>query len=393
MTSSSLFAVLVAAGQGQRLKQNRPKAYQTIAGLSLLEHSVRALCQADILRPERIQIVIDATHQASFAELKHLPEGLRPVCFGGASRTQSVRNGLRALSLDEEDRVLIHDAARPFVSEGLLRRITAALDNYPAVIPILPLADALKQHESLADTPRDHYCLAQTPQGFHYSSLRTAENHAPDHDYGDEAAWVAAADVRLHPVPGEAQNFKITYPDDLIRARSLLSETVYGTGFDLHRMDTTTTNADQYIAVGGVMLPHKYHLIGHSDSDVVLHALIDAMLGTISGGDIGQHFPPSNPRWHNQDSRLFVDHALKMLDQAESRLLHLDITIIVDAPKIAPHHMEIQQQLSEILNLAPTQISVKATTTEGLGFIDAHEAIAAQVMVSVERPKQRDHDD
>ena len=386
LAQKAVFVVVVAAGQGKRLERGMPKAYCALAGMTILEHTLSALCACNALAPERIQVVIDDEHRALFDALSQLPPGLLPVCAGGKTRAESVQKGLQALRLSAGDHVLIHDAARPFVPQDLITRVVAALQDYEAVIPTLPVSDALKYRAGLADANRDEYCLAQTPQGFHYHVLQGAgQQGAGQAAAHDEAGLCAAAGVALHQIAGSAENFKITWPEDLTRAELRLSETLFSSGFDLHRMDSASPPQD--IAVGGMRIPHRFGLIGHSDGDVVLHALVDALLGGIAAGDIGQHFPPSDPQWRDCDSRHFLDDALSRLKQARVEIRHVDVTIIADAPKISPHRRAMQERLGVLLNLAPEQIGIKATTSEGLGFIDAREAIAAQVMTTLQRPK------
>ena len=382
MAKKTVFVVVVAAGQGTRLGGVLPKAYCPLGGKSVLECTLEALCASGVLLPENIQVVIDAQHQDLFHRLQHLPAGLRAVCTGGATRAASVQKGLQALNLSDDDCVLIHDAARPFVPQDLIARLLAELAEHPAVIPTLPLPDALKNAETLADANRADYCLAQTPQAFRYHVLRQAADQSFAHD---EAALCAAAGIPLHGIAGSVQNFKITYPDDLVRAENLLTEAVFSTGFDLHRMDTESTPQD--IAVGGISIPHCFGLIGHSDGDVVLHALVDALLGGIAAGDIGQHFPPSDPQWKDCNSQHFLEDALARLQKARVGLRHVDITIIADAPKIGPYRDAMQKRLCVLLGLEPKQIGIKATTSEGLGFIDARMAIAAQVAVTLRRSR------
>ncbi len=377
--SGAVFVVVVAAGQGMRLGMGIPKAYCLLGGKTILEQTLDALCACDLIMPERIQVVIDAGHQALFDNLRYLPEGLRPFCIGGDTRAVSVQSGLQALNLSDDDCVLIHDAARPFVPQDLIVRLVDALAEHPAVIPTLPLPDALKYRETLADANREGYCLAQTPQGFRYHALRAMS----DNTAHDEAALCSAAGIPLYRIAGSVENFKITYPDDLIRAEKNLSETIYSAGFDLHRMDIKS--APQDIAVGGILIPHRFGLIGHSDGDVVLHALVDAFLGGIAAGDIGQHFPPSDPQWKDCNSQNFLEYARNRLQQARVVIRHIDITIIADAPKIGPYRQAMQERLCVLLGLAPKQIAIKATTSEGLGFIDAREAIASQVTVTLRR--------
>lgn len=388
MDSASVFVIVVAAGSGVRLagsESTLPKAYRPVAGVPLLQRTLECLVGLGV-QPARVQTVIHPDHQPLYGGLT-LPPGLRPACFGGASRSDSVRAGLEALALPGEAPVLVHDAARPFVSVSLLTRLLDALDHGEAVIPLLSLTDALKSRVDCASLPREDYGLAQTPQAFRAGVLGDAFGQADIEasQCVDEAALLSAAGCAVEWVEGCAENFKITHPADLTRAEALLGEVTYGSGFDLHRYGEDS--ADGQIVVGGVGIPHRQTLIGHSDGDVVLHALVDAILGTIAGGDIGVHFPPDDPRWKGQDSILFVREALARLRRAGGRLRHLDVTIVADAPKIGPHRGRIVARLAGITGLASGEIGLKATTTEGLGFVEIGDGIAAQVMVSIWRPK------
>lgn len=393
VSPSSLSVVLVAAGQGERLGSSVPKAFVLVAGQSLLERTVETLIAVAGISASRIQIVIDPAHASYFAKLSHLPEGLPAPVSGGRTRGESVLSGLDALGLEshalaDDEIILVHDAARPFVTKPIITDLCAAMTRHKAAIPTVPLSDALKRREGLSPVKREEFTSAQTPQAFHAQALRRARQYAPRHGYPDEAAWVQAAGVEVQAIKGDEKNFKITHAEDWLRAEAMLSETVYGSGFDLHRYDEPS-GKEEKIAVGGVLLPHQRPVIGHSDGDVVLHALVDALLGSVAAGDIGQHFPPSDPQWRGADSRVFLDFALKKLTDARAQLRHVDVTIIADTPKISPHRQRLQKRLRELLNLEAGQVGVKATTSEGLGFIDAKHAIAAQVMVSVVRPVRR----
>jgi len=315
----------------------------------------------------------------------------RPVT-GGASRQESGRRGLEALEDSKPDHVLIHDAARPFVDHATIDRVIKALDAAPAVLPAVPVADTLKRSAGTppivsATVDRQDVWRAQTPQGFRFAEILSAHRTAAGQEMTDDTAIAEQAGLAVLLVPGNEDNFKITTQDDLQRAermtKAMTGETRIGTGFDVHAFGDG--DGDKVILCG-IEIPHDRALEGHSDADVALHAVTDALLGAIAEGDIGSHFPPSDPQWRGAPSRVFLEHAASLVTGRNGSIGNIDLTIICEAPKVGPHRDAMRQSLSEILNIEPGRISVKATTTEKLGFTGRGEGIAAQAAVTVRLP-------
>lgn len=330
-----------------------------------------------------VQIVIGTEHHAQFVEAVHGLDILTPVA-GGDTRQHSVFHGLQALSAQRPDIVLIHDAARPLVSRALIGRVIAALeDGAEAAIPLLSVADTLKsQTEGHWKTvPRDGLLRAQTPQGFRFDTILAAHRKFAGRNVTDDMALAELAGLNIVPVAGEEPNLKITTQNDMTFAERLLSgSTEYrtGIGFDAHRFAP-----GDHVWLCGVKIPHNRTLEGHSDADAGLHALTDALLGAIGAGDIGQHFPPGDPKWRGANSAQFLEHAMNLLRERGGALVNADVTLICEAPKIGPHRESMRARLAEILDVDVSRVSVKATTTEGMGFTGRKEGLAAQSIVTV----------
>ncbi|MDO6413108.1 bifunctional 2-C-methyl-D-erythritol 4-phosphate cytidylyltransferase/2-C-methyl-D-erythritol 2,4-cyclodiphosphate synthase [Sphingomonas sp. BIUV-7] len=375
-------ALIVAAGQGTRSGAGMPKQYRKIAGKSVLAHAIDALQAHPAI--DAVQIVIGPGQQEAYAEAigsRALPA---PV-IGGATRRESVANGLAAIG---GSRVLIHDAARPFVPGEVIDRLLAALDGHAGAVPVLPVADTIvRVDETLGEVvAREALRRVQTPQAFRLDAIRAAHAAWPaDRDASDDAQMLRAAGHAVAIVEGSALLEKLTYPSDFAAAeqrlaRSLVSRT--GLGFDVHAFDTGTS-----VWLGGIEIPHTRGLAGHSDADVALHALTDALLGTVGAGDIGTHFPPSDPQWRGAASWRFLDHARHLIVAAGGRIDHVDLTIICEEPKIGPHRPLMRSRIAELLGIEEGKVSVKATTTERLGFTGRREGIAAQAVATVRVPE------
>ncbi len=300
-----------------------------------------------------------------------------------------MRAGLEALAEHNPDFVLIHDAARPLVSPALIARVIAALESgAPAAIPVLAVADTLRKQNSDGSwetVSREHMFRAQTPQGFVYSSILKAHREHTDESLTDDMALAEIAGLEIVVVAGEESNLKITTQDDMAQAARLLggaSETRTAMGFDAHKF----TKGD-HIFLCGVKIAHDRGLEGHSDADAGLHALTDALLGAISAGDIGQHFPASDAKWKDAPSSVFLEHAACLVREDGGAIIHCDITLICEAPKISPHRDAMRARIAEILKIDPARVSVKATTTEGMGFTGRAEGIAAEALATIERPR------
>lgn len=385
MPRSKTALLIVAAGRGTRLGSEIPKQYLKLAGKPVLRHALDRFLAHGAIGP--VRVVIDPDHQALYDEAVSGLD-LAPPVSGGAERGQSVLNGLRALGEEAPEHVLVHDAARPFVSGAVIDRVLDALEEVPGAIPGLPIADTLKRAGGLGSEitgteDRSTLFRAQTPQGFHFNTLLEAHEKTAKLAT-DDAALLEELGLAVRLVEGAEQLFKITTEDDLIRAKQMTEgalEPRVGTGFDVHRL-----GPGEKITLCGLEIAHDRTLIGHSDADVGLHAITDALLGTIADGDIGSHFPPSEPQWKGAASDRFLVHARDLVHARGGRITHIDLTLICERPKIGPHRPEMRKRIAEILALPEGRISVKATTSEKLGFTGRGEGIAAQAAATVLLP-------
>lgn len=380
-------ALVVAAGRGSRFGSGEPKQYRLLAGQPILRRAVAPLLAHPRIGGVRVIIHPDDT-QAYRKAVGDLP--LLPPVPGGATRQESALRGLESLGSMPPHRVLIHDAARPFVSAAMLDRIIGALDRRDGAIPALPVVDTLKRGRDgavpliVCTQERADLWRAQTPQGFHYPVLLAAHRAAAGSALTDDAAVAEAAGISVVMVPGDEDNLKVTTEDDLLRAERVLAagrETRTATGFDVHRF----CDGD-HVMLCGIAIPHDFGLLGHSDADVGLHALTDALLGTIGEGDIGSHFPPSEPRWRGAPSELFLRHAAGLIAAAAGRVVNVDVTLICERPKVGAHRFAMRARIADLLGIEVSRVSVKATTTEELGFTGRREGIAAQAVASVNLP-------
>lgn len=363
---------------------DRSKQYLSIGGKPILRHTIEAFQRLSV-KPS-IAVVIhpeaEAEYWGAVAGLKDLE---RPV-HGGNRRQDSVRLGLEHLVPLRPDFVLIHDAARPFSSTEMITRILDALQISQAVIPALPVTDSLKRGKEkriLGHVDRENLFRAQTPQGFHFQSILNAHrNWATGPEMTDDAAIAQADGIEVTLVEGSEENFKVTTREDLQRAAKQFAwEYRTGNGFDVHKLVP-----GEHVWLCGVKIPHERTLEGHSDADVALHALTDALLGSIGAGDIGTHFPPSEEEWKGAASWRFLDHAAKLIISKGGKITHVDVTLICEKPKIGPHRRAMIERLSSILAIAQDRISIKATTTEKLGFTGRGEGIAAQATATIALP-------
>jgi 2-C-methyl-D-erythritol 4-phosphate cytidylyltransferase/2-C-methyl-D-erythritol 2,4-cyclodiphosphate synthase len=376
-------AIIVAAGSGSRAGQGQAKQWRMLAGRPVLAWSARAFLEAGAAR---LVVVIPAGEEASAAQALAGLEGWTTTP-GGATRARSVMAGLAALTDQPADSmVLIHDAARPFVRGEHIAALAHALADAAGAIPALPVADTLKRgsHGAITATvPREGLWRAQTPQAFRLGALRAAYAVWPA-DAGeptDDAAVIEAAGGRVALAPGDPLLMKLTYPEDFAMAERLAAPptTRIGQGFDAHRF-----GPGDHVWLCGVRIAHDRSLIGHSDADAGLHALTDALLGAIGEGDIGDHFPPSDPKWKGAASDLFLRHAAELVHVRGGRISNVDVTLICERPKVKPHREAMRARLAEILALPIDRVSVKATTTEAMGFTGREEGLAAQAVAAVE---------
>jgi len=369
-----------------------PKQYRPLAGTSVLRHSVMAF--VDHPRVDAVRVVIADGHRALYDAATAGLDLLGPVT-GGVERQESVRRGLESLAASAPDRVLIHDAARPFVPPVVIDRVLDALDASPAALPVLPVVDTLKRGSGgLVEftVPREDLWRAQTPQGFRYPEILAAHRETTAGlTATDDAALAERAGLEVALVEGAEDAGKLTTAEDLARAEARLGrafETRVGTGFDVHRIGPGST-----MMLGGVSIPHPGALVGHSDADVCLHALTDAILGALGDGDIGTHFPPSDPRWRGASSDRFLQDAVRRVRERGGRVVHLDLTVICERPKIGPHRGAMQERIAGICGLPVHRVSVKATTTERLGFTGRGEGVAAQAAATIVMPAVEPTDD
>ena len=382
--------LVVAAGSGIRLGGEMPKQFLPLAGKPLLRHCLETFAQHS--RIDGIKVVINETYRALYDAAVYGLD-LPPPAIGGATRQDSVRNGLESLAADAPDLVLIHDAARPFIDAPTIDRTIEALGKHDGALVAVAVVDTLKRAHgefSGATVDRTGLWRAQTPQGFAYAKILDAHRRAAGGaEMTDDAAVAEAAGMKVVLVPGIVNNFKVTTKPDFERAEHMMAEKLAatpmeyrtGNGFDVHKLIP-----GDGVMLCGVKVPHDRMLEGHSDADVAMHALTDAILGAIGAGDIGVHFPPTDPQWRGAASWKFLNHANKLVQERGGRIAHCDITIICERPRVGPHRPAMIAKLAEILRLAPDRISVKATTTEELGFTGRREGIAAQATATVALP-------
>lgn len=380
-----IHAIIVAAGAGLRAGGGVPKQYRAVAGQPLLRHAVERLLGHSAITG--VSVVINpecrALYDAAMAGLT-LPE---PIA-GGATRQESVLAGLETLAADPPDIVLVHDAARAFVPDAVIDALVAAFadDDVDGACPALPQVDSLRRGEEgrfYGSVDRDALWRVQTPQAFRTPAILAAHRAAAP-GATDEVAIALAAGLRVAITPGDERAFKVTEPADFAKAEVMTTfSSRAASGFDVHKF-----GPGDHVWLCGVKVPHDHGLIGHSDADAGLHALTDALLGTIAAGDIGDHFPPSDERWRGAASDQFLAHAAHLVRERGGLIDHVDVTLICERPKVGPHREAMRARIAEILGLGIDRVSVKATTTEKLGFTGRQEGIAAQAMASVRLPEQ-----
>ncbi len=381
----NITALIVAAGSGQRMGGELPKQYQPMAGRPMLRRTIEAFLNHPAIT--EVRVVISPDHRVFYDEaVKGLTLGA-PI-HGGTQRQDSVRLGLEALSANPPDNVLIHDAARPFVNAEMITRIVEALAEHKAVMPVLQSVDTLREQtdSGWVDRPREKLFAVQTPQGFDFETIITAHRAEAGTQRTDDIAVLMAynASIPAFAVTGDPLNKKITAPHDMLPSTqpyALPPVPKIGMGFDVHRLIPGT--GAKPLRMGGIDIPHNAVLEGHSDADVVLHAITDALLGTIADADIGAHFSPNDARWKGADSSDFLMDAVKRVENKGGTITHVDVTVLCELPKISPHREAMRTRIAAITGLTMEQVSVKATTTEGLGFTGRKEGIAAQAVATV----------
>jgi len=385
-------AVIVAAGSGLRAGGEKPKQYQEIGGKPVIWWTLKAFL--DHPGVSRVQAVIGEGHEALYAEAVAGLE-LPPPVPGGGTRQDSCRLGIEALATHAPAKVLIHDAARPFVPQDLISHVIAWLDRYPAVIPGMPVSETIKFAPGgiVSHTiDRAGMWTAQTPQGFAYDAIRQAHRDAHQQQAAnltDDASVAERAGITIAMIPGRIENRKLTTAEDIdladhamiARQFANLPDIRVGQGIDIHPFE-----AGDSVTLCGVTIPHNRKLKGHSDADAAMHALTDALFGAIGEGDIGVHFPPSDPQWKGAPSRIFLVRAVDLVHRRGGLIANADITILAEAPKIAPHIAAMKDSLASLLHVAPGRIAIKATTMERLGAIGRSEGLMAFATVTVRLP-------
>ena len=376
--ASDTTALIVAAGQGSRAGHGLPKQFRLIAGKSVLAHAIDALTEHSAIGT--VQVVIGAGQEALYIEAIG-ERSLPPPIIGGATRRESVLAGLATV---KSARVLIHDAARPFVPSTVLDRLVEALAVHPGAVPVLPVTDSIARIGETLGDPVDRSMLVrvQTPQAFDTATILSAHRRWPDdQEATDDAQVLRAAGGFVAMIEGDVALEKLTYEADFNVAEQRLKAAMTsrtGLGFDVHAF-----GGEGPVWLGGVAIPHVRGLEGHSDADAALHALTDALLGAAALGDIGDHFPPSDQQWKGAPSRIFLEHAATLIRERGGIIDHADLTIICEAPRIGPHRDNIRNSIAGLLRVDRDRISVKATTTEGLGFTGRGEGIAVQAIATI----------
>jgi 2-C-methyl-D-erythritol 4-phosphate cytidylyltransferase/2-C-methyl-D-erythritol 2,4-cyclodiphosphate synthase len=390
-------AIIVAAGRGTRVVgANIPKQYQEIAGVSVLRRTLDSFLAHDSIG--HVVAVIHPDDADRYASIAPQHSKLMKPVAGGSARQASVLNGLQALGDVSPEKVLIQDAVRPFASAGLIGRVLAGLDRAEAILPVVPVASTLKRIHAdgmVGETvPRDGLAAAETPQGFRFAAIRNAHAlaAAAGVEATDDAAIAEWAGIAVMTVAGEPGNVKLTTAEDFAEANRrvaaeatlAMGEVRVGVGYDVHPLGPGVE-----VTLGGVKIPHTRGLIGHSDADVVLHALTDAVLGALADGDIGSHFPPSDEQWRGVSSDRFLAFAAQRVAERGGRIAHLDVSVVTEAPRIGPHRDAMRERIAAIAGIRPDQVGVKATTNEGLGFIGRSEGVAAYATATIRLPFSR----
>jgi 2-C-methyl-D-erythritol 4-phosphate cytidylyltransferase / 2-C-methyl-D-erythritol 2,4-cyclodiphosphate synthase len=397
--------LIVAGGRGSRAGEGVPKQYRALAGKSVLARTLEAMCAGAPGAALRVVIHPDdrELYARSAAELSGATSAaLSEPALGGATRQESVRNGLEAIARDgAPEIVLIHDAARPFADAALIACAVEGARAHGAAVPGVPLNDTVKEIDAsgivVATPDRARLRAVQTPQSFRFPLILEAHRAAAagGREYTDDAMIAEAAGRAVHVFPGDLANFKLTTPEDFAHAMDQLNAPALadrpdirnlgdvrtGQGYDVHAFA-----AGDHVWLGGVAIPYSHALAGHSDADVLMHAITDAVLGAICEGDIGAHFPPSDPQWKGAPSRIFLEHACRLVRDRGGMIAHIDATVVCEAPKVGPHRDAIRAKLAEIMGMAVDRVAIKATTTEKLGFTGRGEGVAALAIATVRLP-------
>lgn len=387
---TKIVALITATGRGTRLSKSDeaifvPKQYLSLNNISVLRHSILAFLNhpkiSDVIctiNPEDVELYEKATKDLKL---------LKPV-FGGETRQISVRKGLENLQDYNPDFVLIHDAVRPFVTTEIIDKVIEKLQTSPAVIPAIAVEDTLKKYQDGKiewTLERQNLWRAQTPQGFKFQNILKSHIAFQNQHFTDDAAIEEYAGIPVAIIDGSQNNFKITTIEDFERAKKIMEnmrENRIGSGFDVHKF-ATEESPDNFVVIGGVKIPYKKKVLAHSDGDVAIHAVMDALLGALSLGDIGQHFPPSDDKWKNIDSTKMLKIVADLLKEKSAKIINIDVTIICEKPKVLNYKNQMVEILAQALEIEQNRINIKATTTEKLGFLGREEGVAAQAIALV----------
>ncbi|MBM5782468.1 MAG: bifunctional 2-C-methyl-D-erythritol 4-phosphate cytidylyltransferase/2-C-methyl-D-erythritol 2,4-cyclodiphosphate synthase [Pelagibacterales bacterium] len=388
-----IVALITACGRGNRFNQGDgiPKQYLPLAGVPMLRHTIMAFLNHPQIND--VMCVIHPDDMSFYEEAVIGLDLLNPV-FGGDTRQASIRFGLEALKDYNPEKVLIHDGVRPFVSKQIINGILEKLETHPAVIPAVAVEDTLKKYSDGKiewTLERDNLWRAQTPQGFLYEDILNSHTAFKDLNFTDDASLNEYAGIPVAIVPGSQNNFKITTAEDYERAKRLITflvqnvkeEVRVGNGYDVHAFRKIAQDEDNFIKICGVSVESDKKIIAHSDGDVAIHALMDALLGAVGEGDIGEHFPPSDLKWKDCDSKEMLKIVNHRLVRKGAKILNIDLTIICEKPRISKYKDQMRKSLAEVLNISESRVNVKATTTEKLGFLGRSEGIAAQASASI----------
>jgi 2-C-methyl-D-erythritol 4-phosphate cytidylyltransferase/2-C-methyl-D-erythritol 2,4-cyclodiphosphate synthase len=386
MNKLTTYCIVVAAGHGTRTKSTTPKQYMNLHGVPMLRHTVQLFLENENI--DGVLVVYNPNHKDLYEFAVGDLDILSPVA-GGITRQESVLHGLEAIKKYKPNKVLIHDAARPLVSQRIINSVIDAVNENVSVIPVVAIEDTLKRYENgkVTDTvDRTELIRAQTPQGFMFNEILKSHKEAKGMDFTDDASIQEHFLNEVTTIDGSQLNFKITTEEDFERAEKIMSikhKTKVGIGFDVHKF-CEPKNDNNKIMLCGIEVEHDKSLEGHSDADVGIHAVVDAILGSISQGDIGEHFPPSDDKYKNASSEIFLEKACYLLAQQHGTINNIDLTIICQSPKISEYKKDMEKRIAQIARIDYTNVSVKATTTEKLGFTGRGEGIAAQAVVSVD---------
>ena len=383
----NIACLIVAAGSSSRMESELPKQYQLLNGKPMLTHSIETFLKHQKITS--VHVVYNPDNQDLYDQATQHLELPAPI-KGGKTRQESVNNGLLAIESINPDYVLIHDAARPLITLKVIDRVISALNNHQAVIPTLPVEDTIKRinqtGQIIHTVDRNDLMRAQTPQGFDYNLIRNSHSILKNQKVTDDSSIIELLNTPVHTVRGSHINFKITTAQDMDRAQQLTQQhTSYrtGMGFDVHAFCEPKSTSHNCIKLCGIDIPHPKSLAGHSDADVGLHAIVDAILGALCLGDIGDHFPPSDDKHKDQDSAEFLLYTKRLADEHHAKISHIDVTLICQKPAISPHKDAMRARIADILQLNKNCVSVKATTTEKLGFTGRQEGIAAQCVCTL----------